>query len=322
MERMTISLPRPLPASAEHPMPGLSASQAVLRALAYSDIFDQAQSITALYAFLEAPDITPELFQQTLQTLQTAGMIARDGDLVTLAGREALVNIWQQRQKQSARKWRAAQRYTALIRCLPFVRMVAITGSLAVHNAEAPDDIDLFLIAEPGRVWLTRALTIIVVRLAALSRVTLCPNYLIASDALELTERNLYTARELTQMQPLYGMLCYRRLRASNRWTGAYLPNAGSISAPAARSLDYLPAFALLSKALGEHLLGGRVGETLERWEMRRKVRKLLRTHPDGAAEEASFSPAICKGHFNGHAARILCRFSERVEQLPPIEEG
>lgn len=318
---MTISLPRPLPASAEHPMPGLSVSQAILRALAYADIFDQAQSITALYAFLETPDSTPERFQQALQALQTAGMIARNGDLVTLAGREALVNIWKRRQKQSARKMRSAQRYSTLVRCLPFVRMVAITGSLAVQNAEAPDDIDLFLVAEPGRVWLTRALTILVVRLAALSGVTLCPNYLIASDALELTERNLYTARELTQMQPLYGMLCYRRLRACNRWTGAYLPNAGTISAPAALPLDYLPALPLLVKALGERLLGGQIGETLERWEMRRKVRKLLRAHPAGAAEEASFSPAICKGHFNGHAARILRRFSERVEQLPPLEE-
>jgi hypothetical protein len=305
-ERMTISLPRPLPASAEQPLAGLSTGQAILRALAYSDIFDQAQSITALYSFLEAPGITPELFRQTLEALQTAGMLSLDDDLVTLTGREELVSVWQRRQKQSARKQQSARRYTALIRCLPFVRMVAITGSLAVQNAEAPDDIDLFLIAAPGRVWLTRALTILIVHLAALSGVTLCPNYLIASDALELTERNLYTARELTQMQPLYGMLWHRRLRAGNRWTCAYLPNAVSNSSPADLPLDHLPAPARLLKSLGE----------------RRKVRKLLQTHPADASEEASFSPAICKGHFNGHAARILRRFSERVEQLPQLEEG
>lgn len=319
---MTISLPRPLPASAEHPISGLNASQAILRALAYSDIFDQAQSITALYSFLEAPDVTPAVFQETLHALQTAGSIYRDGDLVMLAGREELVSIWRRRQEQSARKWQSARRYIALIRCLPFVRMVAITGSLAVQNAEAPDDIDLFLIAVPGRVWLTRALTILVVHLAAITGVTLCPNYLIASDAPELTERNLYTARELTQMQPLYGMLWHRRLRACNRWTGAYLPHAGNYSSPVTLPLDHLPAAALLCKALGERLLGGRVGETLERWEMSRKVRKLLQTHTPVASEEASFSPAICKGHFNGHATRILRRFTERVEQLPDSEEG
>lgn len=319
---MTISLPRPLPASAEHPISELNASQAIMRALAYSDIFDQAQSITTLYAFLEAPDIIPEVFRQTLEALQTAGIISLDGDLVTLAGREALVSIWRRRQAQSARKWRAARRYTALIRCLPFVRMVAITGSLAVQNAEAPDDIDLFLIAAPGRVWLTRALTILVVRLAARSGVTLCPNYLIASDALELHERNLYTARELTQMQPLYGLYWYRQLHVSNRWTSAYLPNAMNNSLPDALPLDHLPVLARLLKALGEHVLGGPLGATLERWEMRRKVRKLLQTHPAGASEEASFSPAICKGHFNGHAARILGRFSERVKHLPQLEEG
>ena len=93
-------------------------------------------------------------------------------------------------------------------------------------------------------------------------------------------------------------------------------------SSPDALPLDHLPASARLLKALGEHLLGSRLGAILERWEMRRKVRKLLQTHPAGASEEASFSPTICKGHFNGHAARILGRFSERVKQLPQLEEG
>jgi hypothetical protein len=233
-----------------------------------------------------------------------------------LAGREALSAIWRRRQQQSAQKWQAARRYSALIRCLPFIRMVAVTGPLAVQSAEAPDDIDLFLITAPGRVWLARALTIVIVRLAALSRLTLCPNYLIATDALEVSERNLYTARELVQMQPLYGAGWHQQLRAHNRWTLDYLPNAEIAAAPTALPLDRLPYSTRLLKSLGERLLGGKPGTAMDRWEMRRKVRKFLRGRAPAALEEASFTPAQCKGHFNGHAARILQHFHERIDAV------
>ncbi len=319
---MTISPPRPRIATGEHPIASLDARQAVLRALAYSDVFDYAPSISELALFLEAPGISQTLFGQTLQELQMTRTLILDGERVMLAGREQLAKVWRLRQQHSARKWRAAGCATALIRCLPFVRMVAITGSLAAHNADASADIDLFLITAPGRVWLTRALTILIVRLAALLKITLCPNYLIAADALEMSEHNLYAARELAQMQPLYGAHWHHRLRACNHWTLDYLPNAGIASLPSVLPLDHVPAPARLLKRMGEQLLSGRVGTALERWEMRRKVRKLLQGQAPVAPAEASFSPAICKGHFEGHAARILRRFDERLASLSLSEQG
>ena len=63
-------------------------------------------------------------------------------------------------------------------------------------------------------------------------------------------------------------------------------------------------------------MLRGKAGATLERWEMRRKVRKFLQERAPAVPEEANFSPAQCKGHFEGHAARILQLFQERVAAL------
>ncbi len=287
--------------------------QAILRALAYSDIFDDPPERSSLYRALELPGISPAQFDRALEEMQAEGTIIIDEERCMLAGREELATVWRRRTAHSAQKWQIARRCAALIRCLPYIRMIAVTGSLAVQNAEASDDIDLFLITTPGRVWLARALTILVVRLAALFKVTLCPNYLIATDALELAERNLYSARELVQMQPLYGAAWHHRLRNCNRWTLEYLPNAEIDPFPAALPLDRLPLAARLLKWPCERLLGGRLGTALDRWEMRRKVNKLLHERQPLAPEEASFSSQQCKGHFEGHAARILRLFDARV---------
>ncbi len=312
---MTTSLTRTRTTS-EQGLPTLAVRQAILRAVLYADMFDHALSARELYHLLDAPDISQTCFEEGLQRLQEEGALLTCEGRWMLAGREGVVEVWRRRQGHSARKWRAALRYSAWIRCLPFVRMVAVTGTLAVQSAEAGDDIDLFLITVPGRVWLARAMTIAIVRWARLFGETLCPNYLIASDALAMAERNPYSARELAQMQPLYGADWYAALCAQNRWVLEYLPNALADYAERSLPLDRVAAPLRACKHAGEWLLGGRLGKTLDRWEMQRKVAKLLKERTPKAPREASFSPAQCKGHFEGHATRILQRYQERVAAL------
>ena len=56
--------------------------------------------------------------------------------------------------------------------------------------------------------------------------ITLCPNYFLAESALRLSTQNLYTAHELTQMVPLFGLPVYQAMRRLNTWTDRFLPNA------------------------------------------------------------------------------------------------
>ena len=187
--------------------------------------------------------------------------------------------------------------------------MVAVTGALAMDNL-ADDDIDFLIVTEPGRLWLCRALVVAVVRAAALRGVELCPNYFLSEHALELEERNLFTAHEVTQMVPLSGIETYRRLRELNRWTETYLPNA---SGPPRRLAPAEPRRRRTRRLL-EGALRSRLASRLERWEMQRKIRKLGQ-RSNGHAE-AAFGPDWCKGHFGDHGQVTLSRYHARLEQL------
>jgi hypothetical protein len=107
--------------------------------------------------------------------------------------------------------------------------MVALTGSLAVRNVDSDADYDYFVVTAHGRVWLARLLMVQnVVKPAARRGDEVCPNYILAENALELPSRDLYHAHELAQMIPLYGLPVYQRLLQANRWLEKFLPNAGA----------------------------------------------------------------------------------------------
>jgi len=192
---------------------------------------------------------------------------------------------------------------------LPFVRMVAVTGGLAMDNM-ADGDIDYLVITEPGRLWLCRALIVGLVRMAALRGTELCPNYFLSERAMVLNERNLFTAHEVTQMVPLAGLATYQHLRELNRWTDAYLPNASG----APRRMAAVEPAHRGTHRLVESTLRSRVCSPLEHWEMMRKVRKLGR-QGNGHAE-AAFGPDWCKGHFGDHGQATLLRYAERLQSL------
>src|SRR5262249_31219928 len=142
---------------------------------------------------------------RTLLQSQLPQELSRQGRYFTLAGHEATIQTRKSRASAAANYWRRGVHYGRRMSGLPFVRMVAVTGGLAMDNM-ADDDIDYLIITEPGRLWLCRALIVGLVRLAGLRGTELCPNYFLSERALVLTERNLFTAHEVAQMVPLTGL--------------------------------------------------------------------------------------------------------------------
>jgi len=288
--------------------------RAVLQALAYADVFDFPLTADEIHRRLVGLAAPPDAFHAFLERRQLEPRyLARRAGYFMLAGREEIVATRRRRAIVAARLWPKAVQFGRVIAGLPFVRMVAVTGALAVDNVEPDADIDYLVVTEPGRLWLCRGLIVALVRVAARSGNVICPNYLLTERALMLSERTLYTAHEVTQMVPLAGLPVYQSMRFLNDWTGAFLPNAGGIPRDIGRDMSGRRPF----RTLGEAALRTPIGGRIERWEMDRKVRKLsARRH--GSAEVA-FCADWCKGHFEGHGQHTLESYARRLRALDEV---
>lgn len=287
---------------------------AILQTLVYADLFDYPLTTEEIHRYLTGYPAPMSLVKEHLQRNGRSGeQWASVSRFWFLAGREHLVDLRRQRESYSQVLWPKARRFGRLIAALPFVRMVCITGSLAMHNVTNPqDDVDLLIVTAEERVWFGRALVILVVHLARRFGVELCPNYVMAESCLEMGEPSLYIAHELAQLLPLHGVDVYHRLLKSNAWMVDYLPNAS----PRRPEEDRSGAATHRGQRLMESLLGGRLGDSLEQWERERKIPRLRQIAIERGGTGTSYSTKLCKGHIDDHAAAVQERYAAQLAEL------
>jgi len=293
-----------------------SLEMSIAQTLAYADVFDYPLTAAETHRYLVGLFSPLSAVQAALELAAApGGWIQHDGLYYTLIGGSALGDTRRARALSAELLLTSAVGYGRRISRLPFVRMVAITGALAMDNVIEGADIDYLIVTQPGRLWTCRGLILLLGRLAARSGVTICPNYLISNTdrALLFPEQNLYTAHEVAQMIPLSGMEIYGELRRRNAWVLDYLPNA--VGAPDFRFACSSPQLAQTTgNRTLEAVLSGFPGDRLEDWEMRRKVLKLSREMDQ--SPEASFGNEWCKGHFHGHEHETMKAFADRFAAL------
>ncbi len=286
---------------------------AILSTMAYADVFDYPLTFEQLHRHLIGMRVSSDDLQNVLNNgIIASHQVSSFSGFYTLPGREGIVETRSRRGENSAHLWTKASSYGQLIARLPFIRMVAVTGALAMDNAQPGDDIDYLIVTAPGRLWLCRAIVIALVRGAARRGDTICPNYFLSERALDFYQRSLYTAHELVQMVPLSGQGVYERIRKLNTWSNRFLPNAEGQplnSHSGQETQDLQPLFTFVGSALMSPITSW-----LEQWEMNRKVKRFQGQVRGGA--EVSFCADWCKGHFDGHGEETMSAFATRLKKL------
>ncbi len=290
-----------------------SSVEEVLRPILYADIFDFPLTFDEIYRFLGVKADPEEVKSLLDQAVRQQHLVQIDG-FYALPDRPHLINKRQERLQSSQQLWPTALYYGHWMASLPFVQMVSITGALAVENPrDGVDDIDYLIVTRARRLWVCRTLIILLVRLGRLRGAQLCPNYLITENALYFEDNNLFVAREILQMVPLYGQESYLKLRHLNAWVTDYLPQGNSLNLDKL-SDDLQPGPSALKK-LGEFILGGFIGDGLERLIQKFQIaRHTRRAKQSGALDKVVFTADACKGHYNSHNSRTMTAYQQRLQ--------
>jgi hypothetical protein len=190
-----------------------------------------------------------------------------------------------------------------LIARMPFVRMVALSGSLAHLNASRGADLDLFVITKSNRAWSVVVTLIAVARLVGWRR-QLCVNYVVTERQLTVEPQDLFTANQIIHLRPLVGDSVYRKFLAANAFVPDFYPNF------APRACAWRDEDRYLSRWL-ERILDWTVAPIYERccraiygWHLRRRAASWL------SRDQVRLEPDCLKLHTSSHRQSVMERFA------------
>ncbi len=212
--------------------------KAILKTLAYADIFDYPLNLKEIQKFLIGKKFKSQekIKKEIQESPELLLRIDHQKNFYFLKGREKIVKLRREREKISQKKLKIAQRVSRWLKIIPTIKMVAVTGALAMNNSDEEGDIDLLIITKKNRLWLTRFLVVFLVELIAKRRRPqdkkvkdkICLNMFLDEDHLKIPkkEQNLFTAHEVCQVKTLWQKdKTYQKFFKVNLWLKNFLPN-------------------------------------------------------------------------------------------------
>lgn len=217
----------------------------VLNTVRYFDLLDQPVTATQLWQWQVGEKRTRNLreLRAAADAAVAGGQLANRWGYYFLPHRAALVEVWLRRHALAQQKWKLTVRIARALRYVPFVRMMAMSGSLAMGNTRRESDLDLFVITHHQRIWLARLGLLVVAALQGRRRRhwdqkapdKICLNHYVTDRSLTLAPeiRNVYTAVLHQSLLCLTGPTWHRRFVEANfGWIRGYVCHGNELQIP------------------------------------------------------------------------------------------
>jgi hypothetical protein len=245
-------------------MKHFSIKKDILATIAYFNMFEYPLKKNEIFLFLGHSDDFSE-FERALNFLTNDSVIFKIGEYYSLHNNFALAMKRQKGYEKAIHMLKKAEKAARLISAFPFIKGVAISGSLSKYFADDHTDVDFFIITAPNRLWIARTFLHLFKKLTYLLNMQdlFCMNYFIDESEPVILEKNIYTATEVTTILPIRGVQAFEIFFKANGWTKNFLPN---------RSI-YLPEIKETKKTwlryLTEKLLDNPLGDSLDNFLMK-----------------------------------------------------
>lgn len=291
----------------------------ILATLAYFDLFNYPLTSTETYSFLKS-SCDPQGFDEAIKCLVNDGQVYQFDQLYTLKDDRSLTTRRYRGNEKAAQLIRIAGRISNFLIRFPYVRGIAISGSLSKNFADENSDIDLFVITAANRVWIARTL------MHAFKKITFlvnkqdyfCMNYYVDEQQLEIVEKTTYTAIEIVTLIPLQGDHVFAQFCGANIWTQHYLPNK-NMNLSTAR-----PVTAPFFKMIIEKALNNKLGDAIDNVLMKitagrwRKKTILKKRNSKGSIMGMDASKHYAKPDPKNFQNKLLKQYDLKISGLVP----
>lgn len=210
--------------------------KAVLKTLIYANLFDYPLTIFEIHKWLIGKKANLRQVESALGRLIKSSKLKVKSDYYFFPKHQGIFLARLRWETQSRTYLKKAQLIAQILKLIPTIKLIGISGGLAMNNASKTDDIDLFVITGKGRLWISRLLILGFLSLTGQRRkVTdskrqaagkLCLNTILEEDCLQQTNKDIYLAHEVLQMKVFWqrGGIYFKYL-ADNSWVFEFLPN-------------------------------------------------------------------------------------------------
>jgi hypothetical protein len=240
----------------------------ILATLAYFNMFDYPLKKNEIFLFLGHCNDYRE-FEQALANLLKDSAVYKMADFYSLQNDFKLAIRRFRGNEKAISMLKKAEKAATIIAAFPFVRAVAVSGSLSKYFADEQSDIDFFIITKANRLWIARTLLHIFKKLTFLvhRQSYFCMNYFIDEAEPAIMEKNIYTAMEIATILPLRDNGIFDQFFKENNWARVFFPNK-YLHTPPVKQTGKSGI-----KSLTEKCLNNRLGDSLDNFLMNKTAK-------------------------------------------------
>jgi len=186
--------------------------ESILKVVTYFDIFQYPLTAEEIRCFTDSP-CSAEQLEYLLQELLRDEIIFKTQDFYTLHKNSSLGAKRIKENTAAKKQLSRAKKIGKFLTSFPFIKGIAISGSLSKQVAKEDSDIDFFIITKANRLWLSKIFFTSFIKLASLVGFEkwFCLNYIIDETSLEVPEKNIFTATEIITLIPLHDPLLFNK---------------------------------------------------------------------------------------------------------------
>ncbi len=318
-----------------------SLEKSILTTLTWFDVNERPLTTFECWYYLFTKDgialSSVTLFDVTevLTNLQNKNLVKNQNGFWQLVSSPNWLDGRQQKERWAIIKWHKALRGARLISYLPFVKMVAVGNSVAWFAPRRKNsDIDLFIVASSGHLWLVRLLVSLITQIKGWRRHNnkinnrLCLSFYTTTDNLSLKNLSYnfdpYLAYWIASLIPLYNDGVYLKWCEANNWVGEYLPSwhkAVEKVEPAIRiKLSPLSNSLKLIVETALDLLGGKWLDKLAKKIQWSRLKNYLGEGLEASGTDVVVNEQIIKMHTNDRRSELAGLFIDKLRNLKLLE--